>query len=89
VLAAFAGAANAEEFPLVLSFLAERTVDAKRGYVSGDPLANYKAWKKLKPALQKKPAVFDTIHDALEAEGFKVPPAAAAMPVTPAAPATR
>jgi hypothetical protein len=32
--------------------------------------------------------VFDTIHDALEDEGFKVP-AAAAMPVTPAAPVTR
>ena len=48
-LGKFATASNADEFPIILSFIAQATADAKGRHskvVSGEPIKAYEAWKK-------------------------------------------
>jgi hypothetical protein len=59
----FASASNADEFPILLSFLA-----STRG--SGDAVSAFKGWQESKPALKPNPLHFDTIARALRTGGF-------------------
>jgi hypothetical protein len=61
-LAKFAAASNASDFPVLLSFIAQATVDAKANKskkVTGDPIKAFEAWKKSPGAA--KPQSFDVI----------------------------
>ena len=74
-LANFATASNALDFPIILAFIAKMTADTNanangKKTVTGDPLAEFAKWKKLKPELQIKPDPFDTINQSLRAAGF-------------------
>jgi hypothetical protein len=68
VLAKFAQASNADDFAVILSFLAQATVDAKAKHskaVGGDPIKAFEAWKK-SPA-GAKPSTYDVITQGLGA----------------------
>lgn len=70
VLAKFATASNASDFPVILSFIAQATVDAKAKktkVVSGDPLKAFEAWKK--SSSTDKPQYFDVIVQGLANAG--------------------
>jgi hypothetical protein len=70
VLTQFGTATNAEDFPSILAFLAQATMDAK-GHskrVGGDPLDSYEKWKKR--GTPTRPAIYDTIVTALSNNGF-------------------
>jgi hypothetical protein len=62
-LRSFATASNADEFPILMSFLA-----GTRG--SGDAVAAFKRWQESNLAPKPKPLHFDTIDRALRAGGF-------------------
>jgi len=69
-LSKFSTASNAAEFPIMLSFIAQATVDAKaKGKTKsvGDPIALFEAWKKSKSTV--KPAQFDVIVQGLSGAG--------------------
>ncbi len=66
VLARFAEASNADDLPVLLSFLAQATVDAKaagRKSVGGDPIHEFKVWKTKTNA--PKPAVYTAVVNGL------------------------
>ena len=66
VLAKFATASNAADFPVLLSFIAQATVDAKAKKskaVNGDPIKAFEAWKK-KPSAPK-PDSYDVVNRSL------------------------
>ena len=66
ILAKFATASNAFDFPMILAFIAQATVDAKaRGskVVHGDPLKNFEKWKNT--ASNTEPLYFDVINQSL------------------------
>jgi hypothetical protein len=70
VLARFSTASNAGDFPVLLSFLAQATVDAKaRGSksVGGDPVRAFEKWKK-SPSTPM-PTCYDTIVQGLAGAG--------------------
>jgi hypothetical protein len=49
LLAKFASAANADDFPMMLAFIAQATVDARKARsskVSTDPVSTYERWKR-------------------------------------------
>jgi hypothetical protein len=76
VLNKFALASNAADFPVLLAFIAQATIDAKtKGYnrVTGDPIQDFQKWKKSASTLM--PSSFNTISDRLSEVGFN--PAAA------------
>jgi hypothetical protein len=69
-LAKFATASNASDFPIMLSFIAQVTADAKAKHskvVSGDPLTAYEAWKKSSSTTM--PACYDVIVRGLSSVG--------------------
>jgi hypothetical protein len=69
-LTQFAHAPNADDFPVMLAFLAKATMDA-RGQpktVSGDPIASFDRWKKQGAAAA--PDVRAVIETALAKNGF-------------------
>jgi hypothetical protein len=69
-LAKFATALNASDFPVILSFIAQATVDAKAKHskaVSGDPLKAFETWKKSSSTV--KPTSFDVINQGLSNAG--------------------
>jgi hypothetical protein len=75
LLMKFASAANADDFPMMLAFLAQATVDAKssrRSAVSGDPLKDYERWKKSQgtnaPGIA--PSTFAVVNQTLTSAGF-------------------
>lgn len=66
ILAKFATASNASDFPMILAFIAETTAQAKaKGskIVNGDPLKDFEKWKKA--ASNTKPRHFDVISQSL------------------------
>jgi hypothetical protein len=68
-LAKFATASNAADFPVILSFIAQATTDAKAGRsktVTVDPLRAFETWKKSPSA--PKPASFDVIVKGLSTQ---------------------
>ena len=70
-LTKFATATNAEDFPVMLAFLAQATIDAKshgRKIVTGDPLHSYQLWKK--SGAPPRPTIYDTIEPVLRSNGF-------------------
>jgi hypothetical protein len=70
-LTKFAKATNAEDFPVMLAFLAQATIDAKNHRttnVSGDPLHSFQLWKK--SGAPPRPQIYDTIETALRNNGF-------------------
>ena len=70
VLAKFATASNASDFPVLLSFIAQATVDAKAKKshkVTGDPIKAFEAWRKSPGA--PKPQYFDVVADSLRTAG--------------------
>jgi hypothetical protein len=69
-LASFATASNAPEFPVMLSFIAKATQDAKAKHthvVSADPLKAFAAWKKAPST--PKPDCYETIVRGLANAG--------------------
>jgi hypothetical protein len=73
----FASAANAEEFPVLLAFIAQATSDTKKNSrdamktVSGDPVKNFEKWKKLRASSSGVlPECFDVINQGLRDAGF-------------------
>ena len=69
-LAKFATASNAADFPAILAFIAQATVDAKAKnskVVSGDPLKAFETWKKSTSPV--KPALLDVIVQGLSTAG--------------------
>jgi hypothetical protein len=69
-LAKFATASNASDFPIMLSFIAQATADAKAKpsrVVGGDPLTAYETWKK--SSSTTKPACYDVIVQGLSSAG--------------------
>jgi hypothetical protein len=69
-LAKFATASNASDFPIILSFIAQTTADAKAKaskVVSGDPLKAFEIWKKSSSTV--KPTYFDIIVQGLSNAG--------------------
>src|SRR5262249_29418662 len=75
-LADFASASNAADFPLILSFIAKATTDAKARSkhhpirLTEDPLAEWKKWQALKPEQQVKPDDYVVIDWQLDLAGF-------------------
>jgi hypothetical protein len=70
-LTKFGSAANADDLLMVLSFLAQATLDAKGKEpkaVSGDPIHAFDRWKK--SGLTVRPAVYDVIETSLRTAGF-------------------
>jgi hypothetical protein len=66
ILAKFATASNADDFPMILAFIAETTAAAKaKGsrVASGDPLKDFEKWKKASSTA--KPRHFDVINQSL------------------------
>jgi hypothetical protein len=66
ILAKFATASNASDFPMILAFIAETTAQAKaKGsrVVNGDPLKDFENWKKA--SSNTKPRYFDVITQSL------------------------
>jgi hypothetical protein len=69
-LAKFATATNASDFPVMLAFIAQATVDAQGKHskvVGGDPLTAYEAWKKSSSTV--KPSSYDVIIQGLSSAG--------------------
>jgi hypothetical protein len=69
-LAKFATASNASDFPVLLSFIAQATVDAKTKKshkVTGDPIKAFEAWKSSPDA--PKPQYYDVIAESLPNAG--------------------
>ncbi len=78
VLAKFASATNADDFPVLLSFIARTTVNATAGArtrpisVGGDPVHDFERWKKSQGtgAPTALPAQYAVINQALTDAGF-------------------
>jgi hypothetical protein len=75
MLARFASAANADEFPMMLAFIAQATVDARAArssVVSTDPLSAYERWKRSQatktPAAA--PSTLPMVNQSLTQAGF-------------------
>jgi hypothetical protein len=69
-LTKFGSTANADDFLMILSFLAQATLDAKgkTKTVSGDPIHAFDRWKK--SGSTARPAVYDVIETSLRTAGF-------------------
>jgi hypothetical protein len=74
VLSKFGKADNALDFPIILSFIAQATLDLGRpGRVSKNPLEEYKQWKRRPENQQIPPAAFNVIDVTLRDNGFVLP----------------
>jgi hypothetical protein len=75
MLAKFASAANADDFPMMLAFIAQATVDARKARsrtVSTDPLSNYERWKRSQATKSPAaaPATLAMVSQSLTQAGF-------------------
>jgi hypothetical protein len=64
---------NADEFPIILAFIANASAAVGRGRVGQNPLQEYERWKKLLPERQFRPDIInldDVIAQGLMANGF-------------------
>jgi hypothetical protein len=75
LLAKFASAANADDFPMMLAFVAQATVDARKArsrVVSIDPVSSFEHWKRSQatktPAAA--PSILATVSQSLTQAGF-------------------
>jgi hypothetical protein len=75
MLTKFASAANADEFPMMLAFIAQATVDtkaARANAVNRDPVTDFERWKKSQgtkaPAIA--PTTFEVVSQTLSSAGF-------------------
>jgi hypothetical protein len=78
-LSKFASASNAQDFPIILSFLAQATVDQWKAWNRGtvekislpdNPLSGWTAYQRSPSNQQVKPATFAVIDQALRSAGF-------------------
>jgi hypothetical protein len=69
-LTKFGSTADADDFLMILSFLAQATLDAKgkTKTVSNDPIHAFDRWKK--SGSTARPAVYDVVETSLRAAGF-------------------
>jgi hypothetical protein len=75
MLTRFASAPNADDFPVMLAFIAQATVDAKaagRKTVRGDPLTDFQRWKASQGTRSPGvlPGTFAAVDQALSNAGF-------------------
>jgi hypothetical protein len=75
MLTRFASAANADDFPVMLAFVAQTTLDAKNARkkaVPGDPVKDFERWKKSQgtAAPAALPSTFATVDQSLRNAGF-------------------
>ena len=67
ILNEYAGATNADEFPVMLSFIAQATADAQAARskkITAEPMVNFQNWKKA--AVKTRPAMMDVVENGLE-----------------------
>ncbi len=75
MLTRFASAANADDFPVMLAFIAQTTLNAKTGgkkIVSGDPVTDFQRWKASQGTRSPGvlPSTFAIVDQALSSAGF-------------------
>jgi hypothetical protein len=75
MLTRFASAANADDFPVMLAFIAQTTLNAKTGrkkVVSGDPVTDFQRWKASQGTRSPGvlPSTFAVVDQALSNAGF-------------------
>ncbi len=75
MLTRFAAAPNADDFPVMLAFIAQTTLNAKTGgkkVVSGDPVTDFQRWKASQGTRSPGvlPGTFAMVDQALSNAGF-------------------
>ena len=75
MLTRFASAANADDFPVLLAFIAQTTLNAKtrgRKEVNGDPVTDFQRWKASQGTRSPGvlPSTFAMVDQALSSAGF-------------------
>jgi hypothetical protein len=79
MLTKFAAAANADDFPVMLAFVAQATLDAKNDRtkssprkVDGDPVTNFQRWKasQVTRSPGALPGTFAVVDHALSNAGY-------------------